>query len=100
MTKRHPAPPIYIWVVDGEPETGTLRNYADDWMRWRGGICSRPSKTVLTWDDISDPITWDVVVTPGTRLGGERRRYRIAVSGFPDEVHVTVNDPDETEGTP
>lgn len=99
MTERTPGPPVYIWVTDGEPETGTLQNYAADWTRWRRGLGSRPSTTVLTWDDTTDPISWNVIATPQDRTADGRRRYRIAVLGCCDVVHLTVDEPGMEEGT-
>lgn len=86
--------PVYIWVVGDEPDTGSLHAYAQAWARWRSGQGPRPSETVLTWDDTSDPVTWNVDVTLAIIWGDGRRRYRIAVPGLSSEVYVLVREPD------
>ncbi len=103
MTERIPAPPVYIWLVGDEPQVGPLHTYAEAFSRWRRGVDPRPSATVLTWEDDSDPVTWNVLVTPVPVRCSDRRvyrrRFRIAVPGSPGDVHVYVDEPDTTEGT-
>ena len=94
MPEPRTAHPGYIWVVGGKARTGPLHGYAKAWAKWRRGEGPRPSKTVLTWDDTSDPITWNVTVTPLEYWDDGRRLYRIEVQGLHDEVHVLVPESD------
>lgn len=87
---RTPTHPVYIWTIGGRPETGSLDAYATAWALWRRGRGPVLSKTVLTWDDTSDPLTWNVTVTPLKFCDDGRRLYSITVASHHGEVHVLV----------
>lgn len=84
---------LFVWKVNGEPDVGTLQGYAALWREWKSGAPIDLSKTVLTWHDSSDPITWDVkVIHTGTtyEVGVVYEVHVLTIPGLPDEATVTV----------
>jgi len=80
----------YIWTINGKPRVGDLADYATDWKQGYDNEEVEVSKTVLTWNNVEDPITWDVQTVLESNTS-EYFSFRIEIPSLRDRVWVHID---------
>lgn len=82
---------IFIWTVNGIPQTGDLVQYAHMKKFMLYGDDVVVPDTVLTWDGTDTPLVWKVKVERGQVTESDYIPYTISVPGLPGEAIVWID---------